>query len=264
MRASIEGVEIDYELTGEGPPVVFVHGLGGHKGTWSRQVAPLASRYRVLTFDHRGHGRSTRDVPVTGSAEFVHDLHALLDQLELDRAVLVGHSFGGVLSIRFTLAYPERVRGLVVAASASECNERTHHGWLFRAQLAEEYARSGVPDPLVEIDDFGSASLIADSLRNTSGPIVAAVAREAASLWQEPLTPRLGEITCPALLVVGEKDPIGVGGSVIMQRRIADSKLVVIPRARHYVHRDAPEAFNAALLEFLDHVDAKPRSEAGR
>ena len=114
-KAQINGIELYYEMHGQGPAVVFAHGAGGNHLSWWQQVPVLARQYRCISFDHRGFGQSL-DVPNgPGSQAFVQDLKSLLDDLEIERAALVAQSMGGRTCLGFTLAYPERVSALVLA-----------------------------------------------------------------------------------------------------------------------------------------------------
>ena len=100
---------------------------------------------------------------------------------------------------------------------------------------------------------FGRAIFGPDSARRVTGdaPGLAHVTRTLQSLAHDPLTPRLAALTCPTLLVVGERDPMGVGASVIIQRQLAAATLEVVPGRGHWVHLEAPEALVAASDRFL-------------
>ena len=114
-KAQINGIELYYEVHGDGPAVVFAHGAGGNHLSWWQQVPVFARQYRCVIFDHRGFGQSP-DVPNgPGGQAFVEDLKNLLDHLKIERAALVAQSMGGRTCLGFTLAYPERVRALVMA-----------------------------------------------------------------------------------------------------------------------------------------------------
>jgi len=107
---------IFHEFHGEGPAIVFAHGVGGNHASWYQQVPLFSGAYRVITFDHRGFGRSADDEH-KGRAGFVDDLKELLDALEIDKACLVGQSMGGGTVVGFAARYPERVSALVVSDS---------------------------------------------------------------------------------------------------------------------------------------------------
>lgn len=112
MFADLDDIRLYYESHGEGYPVVLVHGLGLSADMWRHQVHALAERYRVISFDNRGHGRSGKPRGSYDMSMFVEDTCKLLDLLELTDAVLIGLSMGGGLAQAFTLKHAERVRAL--------------------------------------------------------------------------------------------------------------------------------------------------------
>src|SRR5574341_1735850 len=112
--AEINGTRLYYEEHGKGFPVVLAHGAGGNHMSWWQQVPEFSRHVRCIAFDHRGWGFSL-DTDDLGPASFVNDLKALLDHLDVDEAFLVGQSMGGHTCLGFTLANPNRVRGLVMA-----------------------------------------------------------------------------------------------------------------------------------------------------
>ncbi|WP_298674097.1 alpha/beta fold hydrolase [uncultured Sphingomonas sp.] len=113
---AVDGAELYWETHGEGPAIVLAHGVGGNHAIWFRQLGPLARANRVITFDHRGFGRS-EDRDGRGRAAFADDLRALLDHLGVERALLVGQSMGGGTCIDFACRWPERVAALAIADS---------------------------------------------------------------------------------------------------------------------------------------------------
>jgi pimeloyl-ACP methyl ester carboxylesterase len=117
-RTLVNGINIHYEQAGAGPDLILIHGLTGSLASWQVRVVPaMIDRFRVLTFDLRGHGKS--DMPPSGytSADMTRDLIALLDYLELARVQLVGHSFGGQVALSLCAERPDRVIGLTISDS---------------------------------------------------------------------------------------------------------------------------------------------------
>ena len=111
------GARIYYESHGSGEPLVLVMGLGGHSRTWALQVPAFSKRYRVVTIDNRGAGRSDAPDEPYDMPLFADDVRAVLDELELDRVHLLGASMGGLIAQEFCHRYPERVRSLMLACS---------------------------------------------------------------------------------------------------------------------------------------------------
>lgn len=232
-------------LTGAGPlTVVLTHGLAAGEAIWAKQVEALAPGHRVLTWDLRGHGRSAPDPGPCAIADLAADLRAVLDRAGVARAVVLGHSAGGVVAMRFALDHPERTAGLVLVGTASECNDRARQFYEDLAAIAEARGM----EPVYKRLGVGAAQ----ARQSPTDPATfARVARAMASLNAAPLTPRLGEIRCPAQMIVGEKDFLGAGGSVILHRRIAGSRLAIVPERGHGLFAEDPDGFNALLLEFL-------------
>jgi pimeloyl-ACP methyl ester carboxylesterase len=163
----VNGVNIHYEQAGAGPVLVLIHGLTGSLASWQVRVVPaMIDRFRVLTFDLRGHGKS--DMPPSGykSADMTRDLIALLDYLELARVHLVGHSFGGQVALNLCAERPDRVTGLTISDSripslqpVQKLKDWTH--WqMWKAYLAQ---RGIALDEECEMDLSLLDSLVAQS-----------------------------------------------------------------------------------------------------
>ena len=115
--AKVNGIDLYYESTGTGPPVVLAHGVGGNHAIWWKQVKYFSQWYQVINFDHRGFGLTSDVEGGPGRAAFVDDLEALLDHLEIEKATLVAQSMGGRTCLGFSVKRPERVQALVMAAT---------------------------------------------------------------------------------------------------------------------------------------------------
>ncbi len=222
--------------------MVFIHGLAASAEVWDDQTARLSSQYRVVRYDLRAHGQSESvDRPCTRS-ELASDLVGLLDEIGIERAVLVGHSAGGVIAMQTVVDHPTRVGGLVLVGTASECNAKAADWY---ARTAEAARREG-----------GGAALAAMGLKGRTANVpegrgFAWVALAMRSLHEDPLTERLRSLDVPTLILVGEKDFLGVGGSVILNRAIAGSRLEIMAARGHGVYLEDPEGFAARLARFL-------------
>ena len=206
--------------------------------------------HRVLTWDLRGHGQSGSPEGPYRLADLAADLRSMLDRERIARAVVLGHSAGGVIAMQFALDHPQRAAGLVLVGTASECNQKAFE---FYEQLASHRraARHGAGPQAPR------SGLAPEELTAPAEPIAfAKVARAMGNLQREPLTPRLGEIRCPTLIVVGDKDFLGAGGSVILSRRIAGAELHILPERGHGVFLEDPAGFNALVEAFLSRLAA--------
>lgn len=243
-------MSLHFEVTGSGTPtVVLTHGLAANTSTWAAQVEALSPRYRVLAWDLRGHGQSGGPPGTYALSDLAADLREVLDRAAAERAVVLGHSAGGAVALRFALDHPERTAGLVLVGTASECNTRARDFYEDLARVAEERGMDPVYRRL-GLGDQREAQAGADPVA------FAKVARCMGSLHREPLTPRLGEIHCPTLIIVGEKDFLGAGGSVILSRGIAGSELRIVPERGHGIFLEDPEGFNRLVEDFLRGVSS--------
>ena len=246
-------MNLHYSITGDGPlTVVLTHGLAASEATWAAQIPALAARHRVVGWDLRGHGRSDAAPHPCTIPELAGDLRGVLDRAGAERAVVLGHSAGGVVAMQFALDHPTRTAGLVLVGTASECNARARQFYTDLAALAEERGMGPVRKRLGVSDAQATQA-------PTDAATFAWVARAMASLHEAPLTPRLGEIRCPAQMIVGEKDFLGAGGSVLLHRAIAGSRLAIVPGRGHGIFLEDPGGFNAMVLEFLDSIDPRGR-----
>jgi 3-oxoadipate enol-lactonase len=227
--------------------VVFVHGLAATADVWREQAERLKLAYRVVRYDLRSHGASDpADLPCTRS-DLASDLVAVLDCIGIESAVLVGHSAGGVVAMQTALDHPGRVSGLVLVGTASECNAKTADWYERTAATARQ--QGGVA--AVEAMGLRGRTAVAPD-----GPGFAWVALAMRSLHEDPLTSRLEEIRVPTLVLVGERDFLGVGGSVILSRSIQGSQLEILPGRGHGIYLEDPQGFAERLVRFLAALEA--------
>jgi 3-oxoadipate enol-lactonase len=246
----VGGHELRVEQSGSGTlALVCLHGLVDRLEIWDRIAPALSTQGRLIRFDQRGHGESDAPPGPYRREDLARDVVGVLDAFGIERAVLVGHSMGGIISMTTALAHPDRVAGLVLLGTASHCNEKTA-AWYERIALAGE--RDG---------NAGLARIIygKDSKREVTGNAngIAEVTRTLKSLHTDPLTPKLGQIGCPALLVVGEKDPMGPKASANIAAEFAQGRatLHVLPGLGHWTHVQAPDVVAQAIADWLPAVE---------
>lgn len=258
MFADLEGIRLHYESRGEGLPVVLVHGLGLSDDMWRHQVPALAERYRVITFDNRGHGESEKPMGPYDMSMFVEDTRKLLDFLELEKPVLVGLSMGGGIVQAFTFAHPERVRALGLISTSSERAEATGATFLTRAEIAERegmaalesfvpkwFAPASLAERAAEVERIRQTFLANDPR---------AWAASARANGTRYFTDRLGEITCPVLYIGGALDAPVPRQSDIYARLLPNVEVHVLPGVAHLLQLEIPDQVNGLLLSFLDRI----------
>ncbi len=241
--ASAGPVRLFYRLEGNpaGPVVTFVHGLAASLAVWDGQARRLEQEFRLLRYDLRGHGRSSASGRPCTRSELARDLARLLGRVGIERTVVVGHSAGGVIAMHLALEHPERVSGLVLVGTASECNDKTA-AWYERTASK---ARAGGGQVALRAMGMPPDAPVPD------GAEFAELALAMRSLNQEPLTDRLAAVSAPTLVVVGEKDFLGVGGSVIIHRAIPGSELEIVPGRGHGIYLEDPDWFADRLRRFV-------------
>ncbi|MGZ8764789.1 MAG: alpha/beta fold hydrolase [Acidimicrobiia bacterium] len=252
-------VDLAYDSTGEGFPLVLVHGFTGSSLDWSDVVEPLANARQVVTFDHRGHGESpnTGDAPSYTFDQLVADMTVLLDDLELERFDLLGHSMGGIVSMRYAIARPERVRSLVLmdtAAGASADNAD-----VMRAGI--EMVRTRGTSALFElIQGFLGEGETADAQRARMKTKLGQMDPVAfAELGEELLTypsilEQLAGLGIPTTVLVGANDHGLRAAADDLAATIPDAELVVIPDAAHSPQEENRHAWLAAVEQHFARV----------
>jgi len=256
MFANLDGIRLHYESQGEGPPVVLVHGLGLSDDMWHEQVPALAERYRVITFDNRGHGQSEKPLGPYEMSMFVEDTRKLMDFLELANPVLIGLSMGGGIVQAFTFAHPRRVRALGLISTSSERAETTGATFLSRAEIAERGGMAALQSLVPRWFAPESLEQRAAEVERIAQTFVAndprAWAASARANGTRNWTDRLGEITCPVLYIGGALDAPVPRQSEIYTRLLPDVEVHVLPGVAHLLPLEVPDQVNGLLLGFLD------------
>lgn len=260
-RVDVGGFSLRVDRAGSGDPAwVCLHGLVDRLEIWDRCFPSFADRGRAIRFDQRGHGDSGAPAGPFRREDLAGDVVALLDRFEIPRAILVGHSMGGIVSMTTALAHPERVAGLVLVGTASQCSEKVA-AWYERIALAGE--RDGTAGLARAIYGRGPKRAVSGD-----AAAIARVTRTLTSLFDDPLTPKLSELACPALLVVGENDPMGPKASQIIVDALpaAGATLEVVPACGHWVHVEKSRALMQAVDAWRwnlqsDHSDQPDHSD---
>ena len=264
--AAAGAVDVDGPLAwrerGGGAPVVFLHGLGGSRTSWEPQLAGLSDAFRCIAWDMPGYGASASVVPLTFGA--VADAVAeLLDAAGVERAHLVGESFGGMHALHAALRHPDRVGRLVLAntSPAFGLDGTDPDAWrsarlapldagLTPADIAEQVLTSvaglALRDDVLAMRVEGFARIPAAGLRAAVECLPTHNVRE-----------RLGEIASPALVIAGELDAeTPVAYSRVLADGLRDAELVILDGVGHLAVSEVPQTFNRLLRDFLGHRQA--------
>lgn len=254
-----------YEEHGQGEPLVLAHGLGGNHATFYKQVATLSKAYRVIVFDHPGFGNSA-DVSSQGRGIFVQSLKALVDHLQLAKAVFLGQSMGGGSVIHFANQYPERVAGLIIADSlhglveSEQVNElmnrsrlETKHLSQLERVLGNEYKQAN-PDGAClyqAINSFNQtdrSNLVGDYAPAPVSP--------------EELAQQMAQVGAPVMFLAGQDDILfPIEAIRLVQEQMAGSFLVEFDACGHSAFYEKPIEFNDSVLSFMQMAGLEPTTD---
>jgi pimeloyl-ACP methyl ester carboxylesterase len=269
----IDGRRANVVEIGEGPPLLFVHGLSGCWQNWLENIPHFARTHRVIAADLPGFGASEmprEDISIPGYARF---LEQLCDELSIDAAVVVGNSMGGYIAAELAIASPQRVERLMLVSAAGITVEHLHrdsimagtrivaavatrevarHEWYARRPILRKLALSFV----VRHPERLSAPL-AYELMQGSGKPGFIPAMEAILVHR--ISERLPQIACPTFVLWGEDDRvIPVRDARRFQQLIPNARTVILPDTGHVSMLERPERFNELLEAFLSEGPAVP------
>jgi pimeloyl-ACP methyl ester carboxylesterase len=260
MQATINGARLHYERTGSGFPLFFLHAGIADSRMWEPQVEAFAEHFDVIRPDSRGFGQS--ELPAIRWSPSA-DLLEMIEELRLKPAHLVGCSMGGSIAIDFAIQYPERVSKLVLVGTAiggatfgkkypelwsevKAADEAGDHAALNHAEMhlfldGPERAKGYVKQPLRDLFlDMNGTSLDSDWETAPTDDL------------NPPAIERLGEVTAPTLIVLGDKDvPTVFDAADALMKSLPHVRKVVIDDAAHLPNLEHPEEFNRLVLEFL-------------
>jgi len=289
MRIKAVDLNLNYETYGEeGDWLVMCHGLGAGLRSMRAAAEKLADKYRVLIWDNRGIGESDTAPPGGDYSIKTHarDLANLMDALGIERGLVHGVSWGGVLGLRFVIDYPDKVRAFICDSSSAEVNERAAQNWIARGEIYVKEGPAGIRTAPGGVNDGTRAApasaagaaparpeaepALSDSPELAEGEgrqgggaaapggggagpqadphAYLETCKAVASLYEHPMNDELPKIKAPTLAIVGENDQTaGVGGTVKISRAIPDCKLVIVPSTGHGVYSQNFDVFRREI-----------------
>ena len=269
-KLKINDVELYYEETGSGFPIVFCHEYAGDHRSWEQQVRHFARRYRVITYNYRGYPPS--DAPTDPAAYsqdiLIADMRALLERLEIDQAHVVGIATGGNVALNFAILHPEMTRSAIVAGAGAGTVQR--EAWLaagvkltdaIRERGVEAIAQSMETAPqrqALRTKDPRAWDEFIAVIRDLS-PEGAILSMSQVLATRKPVT-ELGDqiagLSMPVLVMVGDQDAPALEPSLFVHRHAPHSGLAVLPFTGHTLPIEEPELFNLFADRFLAAVDS--------
>ena len=259
MKITANGISIHYQLEGpaSGPVVTLSHSLATNLSMWDPQMPALVSRYRVLRYDTRGHGKTDAPDGPYSLEQLAEDARALLQALGIPRTHFVGLSMGGFIGQILALAYPQMLRSLVLCDTTSRVPAEAKPMWDERIRVAQTQGMEPHVEPTIgrwftapfREQRADVVTPVRGMIRGTNPRGYIGCCHAIAAL---NLTDRLSAITVPTLIIVGEDDSATpVAASRTIHERVKGSELVILKSASHLSNMEQSEAFNRAITTFL-------------
>ena len=272
---SANGVDIYYEVTGQGYPLIWSHEFGGSYDSWEDQVKFFSRRYQVITYAARGWPPS--DVPEDPAAYtqdiVVNDLYLLMRHLNISEAHIGGLSMGGSVALNFGIAHPEMAKSLIVASAGSGSTNRdtflsTGQSMADRllsegmVPVAKDYGTTNIRVQLRRKDPMGFetfARLLSEHSATGSALTYQGFVMNRPTVFE--LEDKLKSLRVPTLIMIGDEDEPCIEPGIFMKRTIPVSGLSCFPQSGHAINLEEPDLFNRTVLDFLTAVEAERWTE---
>ena len=259
MRAKINGLDLFFEVKGEGRPILLIHGFPLNHKLWEPQISALVKAgFKVITPDLRGFGESEAPADSYSMDLFSDDLAGLLDFLKIERAIIGGMSMGGYILLNFMERYPDRIEKAILMVTRPGGDTEAGREW--RTSLMEK-ARQGDKEAVVkafevvlfEEESFAKRRDLVDLVRSwmRATPVNGMVGGLMAMRDRKDYKSLLPELTTPTGVIVAELDKAVKLELAKEFEKLPQHKFVVLKGAGHMVNMERPEILNRALVEFL-------------
>jgi pimeloyl-ACP methyl ester carboxylesterase len=272
MLTADDGVQLFYEETGSGTPIVFVHEFAGDHRSWEPQVRHFSRRYRCITYNARGYPPSAvpEDVERYSQARARDDIRCVLDALGLQRAHIVGLSMGAFATLHFGITYGYRALSIAVAGGGYGAHPAQYRQFqedcrknaaLIQREgmraFADTYGYNSTRVQFQNKDPRGFAEFIeqlaAHSALGSANTMLGYQVRRP-SLYE--LTAEMARIDVPALIMAGDEEEPCLEICLVMKRAIPKAGLAILPRSGHGINLEEPALFNRLLEDFFYQVEA--------
>jgi 3-oxoadipate enol-lactonase len=243
-----------YDVRGEGFPIIFTHGASWNHLQWKKQVEFFKDKFKVITWDVRGHGYSTLPDGPVNSEDFSSDLIALMDHLKLDKAILCGLSMGGHISLQTAIRYPERVKSLILIGTPCSNTLNLYEKVFVPINLFSSKIIS------MQLSAKLQAKMLSQFNRENYDYIISAFSMISKDNWirvwdavtRMESKHNLHQVKCPTLLLIGDHDTLTRRHQPYMHDRIHNSTLRTINNAHHGTNLDNPRAVNEEIMNFIN------------
>lgn len=260
-----------YMATGQGQPVVLIHGVGLNKEMWGGQIVGLAPHYQVIAYDMLGHGASQRPATGTNLLGYAEQLRELLEHLQLPQATIIGFSMGGLIARAFALHYPQLTSSLVILNSVFNRSPEQRAAVIERTRQVAQYGPNANAEAALtrwfsrEYQAANPAQIAA--LRQTmasNDPEGYLTTYELFATQDMYLVDQLSNIQVPTLISTGELDP---GSTPQMAQELAEhipgAQVAVLTEQRHMMPVESPRLVNQVLLDFLNRAQTSQKTAEG-
>lgn len=253
----LDDIDLYYEIVGEGEPLLFIHGLGSSTRDWEEQLSFFSKHYKVIVFDVRGHGRSSKPSGPYSISRFATDTKNLLAGLGIASVHVIGISMGGMIAFQLAVSHPQLVKSLIIVNSTPEFVVRSFKlrmqvfirffivRLLGMRRLGKILSKKLFPSPEHEKLRTVFAGRWAENDARAYREAMQAIVG-----WS--VMDRVEAIHCPTLVIASSEDytPLAVKKAYV--ERMVKARLVVIDDARHAVPVERPGQFNTVLATFLE------------
>lgn len=238
-------------MHGEGEPIIFSHGCMSDCSVWNSQIEFFSKKYKVITYDQRGHGISDKPKADYSIETLSNDLYSLIQELNLDKVIVVGHSMGGMAALTFTLNHPDKVSKLVLVGTSAKT---TFSGRILFWNMLHIFSYESFVRGMIDFQYYEPSEQVKEKAleRAMKTPKFAAYECFTEFMQNYDIRDRIYEIKVPTLIIVGEKDTATpVEMSQDLNRGIKGSKLQIIPDCNHMVMIDKPKELNRIIEDFI-------------
>lgn len=256
-KVKINNVNLYYDVKGSGEAIIFTHGASWNNHQWDLQVEKLSKQYKTITWDVRGHGKSSLPKGKVDSEDFSKDLIGLLTHLNVQQAHLCGLSMGGHISLQTAIRYPEFVKSLILIGTPFT----NTYNW-FEKLVVPINRLTSIFIPMKVMANIQARTLSRFNSNNKQyikKAVNSIPLNNWIRIWHAVSKMESGnhlyKINCPTLILQGEHDTIIARQQQEMARRISQSKLIYIKNAHHATNLDNPVQVNKEIVKHLLEVD---------
>ncbi len=254
-KIKVHGIKFYYEISGSGEPLLFLHGLGSSTRDWEFQVPVFAPKYKVITMDLRGHGKSDKPKGPYSISMFAKDVAGIIKLLDLSDVSIVGISMGGAIVLQLAIDYPDLIKNLVVVNSRASIIDANALNQIIndRINIIEKSGMEGMGKTLASAlfikpeQEESRKKMIKRWAENDTDSYISSLK----SFIGFNLMKEINKITCPTLVITSDEDYSPVSVKEEYAKLIPNSCVKVINDARHAVTMEKPDEFNEILMKFL-------------